>query len=159
MRMSIEDFTAEVYKRRDEIKEKRKRRAMAIKYLVPIALCFVLSFSMITVVMPILLSGKSGVTEGKPDNGIDGNSGIIKEESNDNSEIGGTGYLIEISYVTVYSAEGRTVYNNAEDIWDVFLGRCKINDIVQLNDIITARNNGFIATLDGNNMEWNLFTP
>ena len=126
MRRSFEEFSAEVYRRRDNIKEKRKRRTVFLTYFAPIALCFVLSFSALTVIMPILLSGNSNapnMNDGIMDNeGVDVNrpdgeqsGGDIGEENEKPS------YVIEISYITVYTEEGRTVYNDAEDIWDVFL--------------------------------------
>jgi len=127
MRRSFEDFAAEVYRRRDNIKEKRKRRTVFLTYFTPIALCFVLSFSVLTVIMPILLSGKDAA----PDMN-DGSDNIMNSEDA-GSNSGGNGsdndsfgeqkpnYVIEISYITVYSDKGRTVYNNADDIWNVFL--------------------------------------
>ena len=122
MRRSFEDFTVEVYRRRDVIKEKRKKRRVFVTYLAPIALCFVLSFSALTVIMPILLSGENAAP------GVNGDSVMDNEDINGKPNYGpeedfdgGAGYLMEISYITVYSGEGRTVYNKADDIWDVFL--------------------------------------
>ena len=90
-------------------------------YLAPIALCFVLSFSALTVIMPILLSGKNAAPDSAGDSVMD-NGDINNGPSFETEEPdGGAGYLLEISYITVYSDEGRTVYNNADDIWDVFL--------------------------------------
>ena len=122
MRRSFEDFTAEVYRRRDTIKEKRKKRRVFVTYLAPIALCFVLSFSALTVIMPILLSGKNAAPDSAGDSVMD--NGNINNKPNYDTEDDSdedSGYLLEISYITVYSDEGRTVYNKADDIWDVFL--------------------------------------
>lgn len=123
MRRSFEDFAAEVYRRRDSIKEKRKSRTVFLTYFAPIALCCVLSFSVLTVIMPILLGGNSLA----PDMG-ESSDGVMDNDKNNgggsSDDIAGEQeptYVMEISYITVYSEEARTVYNNAEDIWDVFL--------------------------------------
>ena len=42
---------------------------------------------------------------------------------------------------------------NLLDIWDVFFGSGKIHDIVQPYHVIASRNDGFISTLDGYDME------
>lgn len=123
MRRSFEDFTAEVYRRRDSIKEKRKRRTVFLTYFAPIALCCFLSFSVLTVIMPILLGGNSLApdmgenTDGVLDNNTPNGGGTSEDVMGEQEPT----YVMEISYITVYSGEGRTVYNNAEDIWDVFL--------------------------------------
>ncbi len=122
MRRSFEAFSAEVYRRRDNIKEKRRKRHIFVTYLAPIALCFVLSFSALTVIMPLLLSGKNAAPDSSGDSIMD--NGDINNKPNYDAEgdsDGDSGYLLEISYITVYSDEGRTVYNDADDIWDVFL--------------------------------------
>ena len=127
MRRSFEEFSAEVYRRRDNIKKKRKQKTVFLTYFAPIALCFVLSFSALTVIMPILLSGNSNAP-----NMNDGSDNIMDEgdggNNSDGDSVSGEGkpddkpnYVIEISYITVYTEEGRTVYNDTEDIWDVFL--------------------------------------
>ena len=115
MRRSFDEFSAEVYRRSEEIKGKRKKRRELVTYLVPVALCFVLSFSVFTRVMPILLGSKNQAPDG--DNGIvEGNDDRFDLLVDNNG-----GYTIAISYITVYTDEGRTVYNAPDDIWDVFL--------------------------------------
>ena len=117
MRRSFDEFSAEVYRRGEEIKEKRKKRRVFITYLAPIALCFILSFSVLTGVMPILLSGKNEAPGGDSYVDAEGEkNNVTQEEGSSNG-----GYTIAISYITVYTDEGRTVYNEPDDIWDVFL--------------------------------------
>ena len=115
MRRSFEEFSAEVYRRSEQIKEKRKTRRVLITYLAPIALCLVLSLSVFTRVVPILLGSKNQAPNG--DNGILEGEGDRFDSLVDNNG----GYTIAISYITVYTDEGRTVYNTPDDIWDVFL--------------------------------------
>lgn len=124
MRRSFDEFSAEVYRRRDSVKEKRKRRTVFLTYFAPIALCCVLSFSVLTVIMPILLGGNSLAPDmGEDTDGVMDSNGKPNGGSSSDDDVGEQEptYVMEISYITVYSDEGRTVYNNADDIWDVFL--------------------------------------
>ncbi|MBR2461248.1 MAG: hypothetical protein IKB34_08495 [Clostridia bacterium] len=117
MRRSFEDFSAEVFRRRDVEIEKRKKQRAIITYLAPLAICLTLFFSTV-VVMPQLLKGGSGAFD-SDDDIMDGensdNQGDVTDKGEDKI------YPIAISYITVYTEQGRRVYSNAEDVWDVFL--------------------------------------
>ena len=45
---------------------------------------------------------------------------------------------------------------NLADVWDIFLCRCEINNIIELDRVVTIRDNGFISSFDGNQMEGNI---
>ena len=116
MRRTFDEFSAEVYRRRDAIVEKKKKRRVFMTRLAPIALCLVLSFSVLTVMMPRMLSGNAPA----PD--MDNSSGSMMEnDSVMNGADSNGGYLMEIAYVTVDSEEESTVYSDPDDIWDVFV--------------------------------------
>ena len=116
MRRTFEEFSAEVYRRCDKIVEKRSDRRVFLTRLAPIALCFVLAFSVFTVMMPRMMSSDDLA----PD--MDNSSGnMMENDAVENGEDVNGGYFMEIAYVTVYSEDGSTVYKDSDDIWDVFV--------------------------------------
>ncbi|MBQ9116957.1 MAG: hypothetical protein IJY04_08025 [Clostridia bacterium] len=130
MRRSFADFSAEVYRRRDDPVTRRKKTRVFLTYFAPIAICLTLFFSSVLTI-PFLLKGGSSAPgsggnndimdgDNSPDYGNDPSGGNNDGKPGDGDN-GDVSYPIAISYVTVYTESGRTVYNDADDIWDVFM--------------------------------------
>lgn len=119
MRRTFEEFSAEVYRRRDFIKEKQRHRAWLVNRIAPIALCFVMCITVAVFVMPLLLKGN--IIDGELNGGLGDDSNSVDNADGDRDTESNGGYVIAISYLSVEYGDESIVYSDADDIWEVFL--------------------------------------